>query len=172
MSHIEKNICENLIGTILNIPGKTKDTAKSQLDLKDLGIKSELQLREEGSSCRMPHARYTLSKQQKVAFFDFLRDVEFPDGYASNITRCLSTDGTKLQGLKTHDCHIILQRLLAAGMTGLLDQDIYEAIADLGKFFRELCSKTVNKDVLAELKKEIPIILVKLEGIFPPAFLM
>jgi hypothetical protein len=51
-----------------------------------------------------------------------------------------------------------------------LDQDIYEALADLGKFFRELCSKIVNKDVLTDIKKEIPIILVKLERIFPPAF--
>jgi hypothetical protein len=100
----------------------------------------------------------------------FLREVKFPDGYASNISRCVSVDGTKLQGLKTHDCHIILQRLLAAGMRGLLDKDIYEAIDDLGKFFRELCSKVVNKDVLAEMKHEIPIILLKLEKIFPPAF--
>ncbi|XP_039787895.1 uncharacterized protein LOC120654427 [Panicum virgatum] len=43
--HIEKNICENLIGTILNIIGKTKDTVKARLDLKDLGIKEELQLK-------------------------------------------------------------------------------------------------------------------------------
>jgi hypothetical protein len=44
--HIEKNICESLIVTILNIPRKTKDTIKSRLDLKDLGIKKELQLRD------------------------------------------------------------------------------------------------------------------------------
>lgn len=43
--HIEKNICESLIATILNIVGKTKDTAKPRLDLKDLGIKKELQFR-------------------------------------------------------------------------------------------------------------------------------
>jgi hypothetical protein len=51
-----------------------------------------------------------------------------------------------------------------------LDKDIYEALAELGKFFRELCSKTLNKDVLAEMKKEIPIILVKLEKILPLDF--
>jgi hypothetical protein len=55
-------------------------------------------------------------------------------------------------------------------MRGFLDKDVYEAIEELGKFFRELCSKTQNKDVLAEMKKEIPIILVKLEKI-PPGFL-
>ena len=168
--HIEKNICENLIGTILNIPGKTKDTVKARLDLKDLGVKKELHLIEEGNSIRMPHARYTLTKEQKAKFMAFLEEVKFPDGYASNISRCLSDDGTKLHGLKTHDCHIILQRLLAAVIRGVVDQDIYEAVADVGKFFRQLCSRTVNKDVLTDMKKEKPIILVKLERIFPPAF--
>jgi hypothetical protein len=168
--HIEKNICESLLATILSIPGKTMDTTKSRLDLRDLRIIHELQLREEGNTCVMSPTRFTLSKEQKVAFMNFLREVKFPDGYASNISRCVSVDGTKLQGQKTHDCHIILQRLLAAGMIGLLDKDIYEAIADLGKFFRELCNKVVNKDVLAEMKHEIPIILVKLQKIFPPAF--
>ena len=31
--HIEKNICDNVIGTVLNIPGKMKDNAKTRLDL-------------------------------------------------------------------------------------------------------------------------------------------
>ena len=62
--HIEKNICESLIATILNIIGKTKDTLKARLDLKDLGIKKELQLRGDGDSCEMPHARYTLSTEK------------------------------------------------------------------------------------------------------------
>jgi hypothetical protein len=60
--HIEKNILEALIGTILNIARKTKDTAKSRLDLKELGIKEELQFIEDGE---MPVARYALSKDQK-----------------------------------------------------------------------------------------------------------
>jgi hypothetical protein len=48
-------------------------------------------------------------------------------------------------------------------MRGFLDKDIYEAISELGKIFRELCRRTLDKDVLAQMKKEIPIILVKLE---------
>jgi hypothetical protein len=49
--------------TILNIPRKTKDTIKARLDLKYLRIKKELQFRETGDSCQMPHARYTLYKE-------------------------------------------------------------------------------------------------------------
>jgi hypothetical protein len=54
-------------------------------------------------------------------------------------------------------------------MRGFLDKDIYETIVELGTFFSQLCSRTLDKDVLAEMKKEIPIILVKLE--IPPGFL-
>jgi hypothetical protein len=69
-------------------------------------------------------------------FVIFLREVKFPDGFASNISRCLNAKGTTLQGLKTHDCHILLQRILPAAIRGFLDRDIYEAIAELGKFWR------------------------------------
>jgi hypothetical protein len=55
-------------------------------------------------------------------------------------------------------------------MRGILDKDIYEAIVELGTFFKQLCSRTLDKDVLAEMKKEIPIILVKLEKKISPAF--
>ena len=40
--HIEKNICDNIIGTLLNIEGKTKDTLKSRIDLTHLGIRKDL----------------------------------------------------------------------------------------------------------------------------------
>jgi hypothetical protein len=135
-----------------------------------LRIKKELQFRETRDSCQIPHARYILSKGQKNAFYDFLWQVKFLDGFPSNISRCLNADGTKVQGLKTHDCHILLQRILQAAMRGFLDKDIYKLIAQLGTFFRQLCSRTLDKDVLDKIKKEIPIILVQLEKNFPPAF--
>ncbi|KAL4030980.1 hypothetical protein IC575_009235 [Cucumis melo] len=42
--HIEKNICDNLVGTILNIDGKTKDTIKAREDLANLKIRKELHI--------------------------------------------------------------------------------------------------------------------------------
>jgi hypothetical protein len=42
--------------TILNIHRKTNDIIKARLDLKDLGIKNEMQFRETGDSCQMSHA--------------------------------------------------------------------------------------------------------------------
>jgi len=117
----------------------------------------------------IPPARYVLNKEHKVALCDFLRGVKFPDGFASNIARCVTKDGCKVQGLKTHDCHILMQ-ILPAGIRGFVDKHIYEAIAELGNFFRELCSRNLKIDVVKRLKTDIQVILCKLEKIFPPAF--
>ena len=40
--HIEKNICESVIGTILDIQGKSKDGLNAREDLKTLNIWEEL----------------------------------------------------------------------------------------------------------------------------------
>ncbi|XP_071683555.1 uncharacterized protein [Lolium perenne] len=169
--HIEKNICDNLIGTFMNIQGKTKDTVNSRLDLEDMGIRGDLHLQPvSADSFEMPQAWYIMSKQEKIAFCEFIKAVRFPDGYVSNISKCVAADKCKLQGLKTHDCHILLQRILPAGLRGTIHEDIYEAVAELGNFFRELCYKTLKRDVLDRLEKEIVVILCKLEKIFPPSF--
>ena len=36
--HIEKNICDNIVGTIMNIKEKTKDTIKKGLDSEKSGF--------------------------------------------------------------------------------------------------------------------------------------
>ena len=43
--HIEKNICDNVVGTLLSIDGKNKDTDKTRLDLEDMRIRNELHLK-------------------------------------------------------------------------------------------------------------------------------
>ena len=40
--HIEKNVCDSIIGTLLNILGKTKDSLASRLDLVEIGVRPEL----------------------------------------------------------------------------------------------------------------------------------
>ncbi|KAL5651341.1 hypothetical protein ACJX0J_036799, partial [Zea mays] len=70
--------------------------------------------------------------------------VKFPDGYASNLAKSITSDGCNLQGLKTHDCHILLQRILPVDIRGIMHRDIYEAITELAQFFQQLCAKTLN----------------------------
>jgi hypothetical protein len=42
--HIEKNVCESLIGTLLNMNEKTRDHGHARADLKKIEIRQELWL--------------------------------------------------------------------------------------------------------------------------------
>jgi hypothetical protein len=60
--HIEKNICENLIGTFLKIAVKTKDTINARVDWEEMGVRSNLHMvaTEDGESCKILEAPYVL----------------------------------------------------------------------------------------------------------------
>jgi hypothetical protein len=40
--HVEKNVCEALINTLLDILGKTKDTLNAQMDLEKMKLRNDL----------------------------------------------------------------------------------------------------------------------------------
>jgi hypothetical protein len=121
--HIEKNICQSVIGTLLNIEGKTKDTLKSRLDLRCMGLKKPLHPIKNGVKYTIPPARYTMSSAEKAKFCQLLKDVRFPDAYASNIGRCINVKECKISGLKSHDYHVLLERIVPLAVRGLLPKD-------------------------------------------------
>ena len=167
--HIEKNVCENLLGTLLSIDGKNKDTVKSRMDLKDLKIKSDLHLKKVGDRWVKPPASFTLTEDEIKHFTSFIKSVKFPDGYASNLAKNVTPDG-KLTGLKSHDCHVIMQRLLALGIRPFLPKPVRETIAELCNFFKLMSDRTLQVSAIEKAQDDIIVILCKLERIFPPAF--
>jgi len=52
--HVEKNICDSLIGTLLNIQGKTKDKVNARLNLVEMKIREDLAPREVGKRTYLP----------------------------------------------------------------------------------------------------------------------
>lgn len=76
----------------------------------------------------------------------------------------------KLSGLKSHDCHVLLQRLIPIGIRAFLPNDVCTALVELCKFFQDLCAKTLKVSDLDKLEKGIFLVLCKLERIFPLAF--
>jgi hypothetical protein len=95
-----------------------------------MGIRQNVHLREDGDGTRMPEAFYVLTKKNKERFCKLLKDLKFPNGFAANLGRSISADGTKLQGRpKTHSCHVLRQRIIPAALRGLVREDVYHAIA-------------------------------------------
>ncbi|CAL5322070.1 unnamed protein product [Camellia sinensis] len=168
--HIEKNVCDSVMGTLMNVDGKTKDSYKARLDLVAMGIRPELHPRQVDGKTYLPTPCFMLSPTEKRSFCEFLSTIKLPDGYASNISHCVSTSDCRITGLKSHDCHVILQRLLPVALRGCLKKDVSKALIELCLFFKELSAKTLRVDVLEQLEKDIVLILCKLEKIFPPSF--
>ncbi|XP_060961811.1 uncharacterized protein LOC133032017 [Cannabis sativa] len=89
--HIEKNVCDSLVGTLLSIDGKSKDTDKARMDLQDLQIRRELWLYEDrNGKWKKPPASYTLSVQERIEFADFIKSVRFPESCPSGRLYCES----------------------------------------------------------------------------------
>lgn len=168
--HIEKNIFDNIIGTIMDIDGKTKDGLNARLDMQEMGIRPNLHPREEDGKVVYDAAPYTLSIEDIKALCQWLLKLKVPDGYSSNISRCVTASGRSISGLKTHDCHVFLETLLPLAARELLPKNPREAIIELCNFFKELCAKVLRAEDLELLEKSVFITLCKLEKVFPPAF--
>ena len=105
---IEKNICESIIGTLLNIQGKTNDGLNTRLDLMEMGLRSELVPRFEQKRTYLPLACYTLSRIDKKIFCQTLANLKVPEGYCSNFRNLVSVEEFKLVALKSHDYHTLM----------------------------------------------------------------
>ena len=108
---MEKNVCDSIIGTLLNIKGKTKDGINARKDLVEIGVRLELRPQSHGKWTYLPPACHTLSKSEKISFCGCLQGVKVPQGYSSNIKSLVSMKDLKLMGLKSHDCHVLMQDL-------------------------------------------------------------
>jgi len=139
--HIEKNIGESILGTLLGIDGKCKDDEKAQLDLQNLRIRKDQHPMVENGKYTLPPALYSLGKDEKEMLCKFLQGVRMPDGFAANIKRCMDVMGCKVSGLKTHDYHVILYKLLPLVVRDILPQDVAIPLIQLSRFFSSLCSK-------------------------------
>ena len=103
-------------------------------------------------------------------FCEWLNSIKLPDGYASNISQCVNINDCKISGMKSPDYHIFLQRLLPTASHGYLKKDLYNVLSELSFFFRDLCSKTLDKATVKKLQEGIILILCKLEMTYPPSF--
>ncbi|KAA0043012.1 transposase [Cucumis melo var. makuwa] len=168
--HIEKNVLMNIIGTLLDIPGKSKDGLSARLDLVEMNIRPELAPVSDGSRTYIPAACYTLSREEKVSICRTLSDLKAPEGYSSNFRSLVSLENLTLSGLKSHDCHVLMQQLLPIAIRGVLPNNVRVAITRLCSFFNAICSKTLRISDLDKLQQDVVETLCLLEKYFPPSF--
>ncbi|XP_030505370.2 uncharacterized protein LOC115720357 [Cannabis sativa] len=168
--HVEKNVCDSVIGTLLNIPRKSKDGIKAREDLAAMKMRHELAPKPGKGRIYLPPACYTLTKSKKQELCTCLSNIKVPDGYCSNIQSLVDLKTYTLTGMKSHDCHVLMQHVLPVAIRSVLPKNVREIITRLCLFFKSSCSKVVDISSLDKLQQEITYILCKLEQFFPPAF--
>ena len=168
--HIEKNVGESLAGTLLGQEGKTKDNINSRFDMEIMGIQPKLHATPTNDGKYLFHnAPYTLFGSKRKAFCEFLTKIKVPDGYSAKVSNYVDAVNVKISGMKCHDYHVFLHRYLPLSIRGMLPVDICLPIIELCNFFREICSKVLDVEILKRLDSSIAITLCKLEKIFPPS---
>ncbi|GJQ92942.1 transposable element [Tanacetum coccineum] len=82
--HVEKNVAESIVGTLLHVPGKTKDGLNARLDLAELGVKPELFAMQDEDKTTLPPAGYTLTNAEKDIFCETLHNIKVIKGHVRN----------------------------------------------------------------------------------------
>nr|XP_027192948.1 uncharacterized protein LOC101493685 [Cicer arietinum] len=122
------------------------------------------------TTTRLPRACYQMTNKEKESFLSILKNVKTPDECSSNIPRCVHVKQHKMFGLKSYDCHVLMQELLPVALRGSLPDKVTSVLVDLCNFFKQICSKVLNVEFLSQLESQIVITLCQLETIFPPSF--
>ncbi|GKA67469.1 retrovirus-related pol polyprotein from transposon TNT 1-94 [Tanacetum coccineum] len=92
-----ENVCESLVGTLLNVPGKIKDGMNARLDLAKLGIKPELFARKEEDKTTLPPTGYTLTNAKKDIFCETLSNIRVERELAIDKESVSETEWQSLQ---------------------------------------------------------------------------
>ncbi|GJW30593.1 putative transposon, En/Spm-like protein [Tanacetum coccineum] len=146
--HVEKNVGESLVRTLLNVPRKTKDGVNARLDLLELGIKLELFARQDEEKTTLPPAGYTLTNAEKDIFCETLSNIRVPQGYCLNFSSLVNLKDRKLIGLKSHDYHMLMQEFLPIAINSIMHPPIRYAIIRL---LKDMCETEIDqRDIVEE----------------------
>jgi hypothetical protein len=96
----------------------------------------------------------------------WMKDLKFLDGYAAGFRRSMNLKTMKMNGLKSHDFHIIMERFMHVMFCGYISDAVWKTLAVVSYFYRQLCAKEIRRDVMEQLEKEAPVLLCKLEKYF------
>ncbi|GJX71678.1 reverse transcriptase domain-containing protein [Tanacetum coccineum] len=120
--------------------------------------------------CSKPQAKYSFTPENRKKFCQFIKGVKPPDGFGSNFKHKVTDNDSNITGLKSHDIHIMMQRLLPYGLQQYLPSSVATPIIELCSFFKQICSRTLMEADMVKAQIQVIDIICNLELIYPPAF--
>jgi len=117
---------------------KTKDNVKARVDLATLCDKPRYEMRTPGPGRQWKKTRadFVVTRAQKKEALEWIQKLQFPDGYAANLRRGVNLTTMRINGLKSHDYHIWIERLLLVLVRGYLPDHVWQVLVELSNFFR------------------------------------
>ncbi|KAL0406202.1 UNVERIFIED_CONTAM: hypothetical protein Slati_3934100 [Sesamum latifolium] len=146
-----------------------KDNLNAQKGLNIICNRPELEVDEKRPNV-MPKAVYILTREQKRRICEWISRLKFSDGYASNLARCVNMKELRLHDMKSHDCHVFIQKLISIAFREMLPESVWSALIEVSLLFQIICSTTLDMVKVQELEDKVATILCNLEKIFPPSF--
>jgi hypothetical protein len=122
-----------------------------------------------GKTWRRPKVDFVLSRAHRKEVLQWIKMLMFPDGYAANLSR-VNLGTLRVLVMKSHEFHKWIERILPAMVPCYVPEHVCLALTELSYFFRQLCAKELSRTVTADLERLIPMLLRKLEKIFPLGF--
>ena len=149
--HFEKNVFHQVINTIMDVKGKTKDDVNARRDLAARCKRKKLHIQtsehdDGGRTEIVLNAPYVIGKNKVKALCEWLKELKLPGGYVSNLSLCVYGKNGKLHNLKCHNCHVFMKRLLPIAVRELLPPNIWKVLTKLSQFFRDLSAANMQMD--------------------------
>jgi hypothetical protein len=77
---------------------------------------------------------FCLKPKESKEVLIWLQNLKFADGYAVGFRKAVNLDSGKLSGVKSHDYHIFMKRLLPVIFSWYLNDDVWKALVELSHF--------------------------------------
>jgi hypothetical protein len=135
--HQERNVVESIMSMCLDVTSFMKDDVNARKDLATLCDRPSLEAKLNArGKLRRPKASYCLKPTERKEVLRWLKTLKFPDCYVSNIKQAVNVDTGKLNGLKSHDYHIFIERLMLIMFHGYFKANLWKMFAKLSYFYR------------------------------------
>jgi hypothetical protein len=147
--HQERNVAESIISMCFDIIDFSKDDINVRKDLDDLCNRPSMEPKINAKgNLKRTRAPYYLKPIERKEILMWLKKLKFLDRYVANIKREINVSTGKPNGLKSHDYHIIIERLMPVMFHGYFDADLWKIFAELSYFYRQICAKEVSKSMM------------------------
>jgi hypothetical protein len=137
LMHQERNVAKSIMIMCLDVTDFMKDNMNTRKDLVPLCDHPSMEAKPNArGNLKRPNAPYYLKLTERKEVLRWLKTLKFLDHYVANIKWAVNVGIGKLNGLKSHDYHIFIERVMLVIFCGYLKPDLWKMFAELSYFYR------------------------------------